>query len=41
MSYDRCATLADQVSWLKQVGFRQAGVFFQWGRFAVYEGKKG
>jgi len=41
MSYDRCATLADQVSWLKQVGFQQTGVFFQWGRFAVYEGKKG
>jgi len=41
MRYDRCATLSDQISWLGEAGFQKTGVFFQWGRFAVYEGKKG
>lgn len=41
MSYDRSATLAEQLTWLKETGFRQAGAFFQWGRFAVFAGWKG
>jgi len=41
MSYDRCATLSKQISWLREIGFEQAGVFFQWGRFAVFAGWKG
>jgi len=38
MSYDKSATLSEQVTWLKEIGFQQAGTFFQWGRFAVYAG---
>lgn len=41
MKYDRCTTLADQILWLREIGFQQAGAFFQWGRFAVYAGWKG
>jgi tRNA (cmo5U34)-methyltransferase len=40
MSYDKCATLPDQISWLKKIGFQNVGGFFQWFRFAVYAGWK-
>ena len=41
MGYDQCATLAEQVSWLKEIGFQDAGAFFEWSRFAVFAGWKG
>jgi tRNA (cmo5U34)-methyltransferase len=40
MSYDKSATLSEQVTWLKEIGFQQIGTFFQWGRFAVFAGWK-
>lgn len=40
MAYDKCATLADQISWLKEIGFQNTGAFFQAFRFAVYAGWK-
>ncbi|CAG1010623.1 putative AdoMet-dependent methyltransferase [Anaerolineales bacterium] len=40
MSYDKSATLLEQVTWLKEIGFEKAGTFFQWGRFAVFAGWK-
>ncbi len=40
MSYDKSATLAEQVTWLREIGFTQTGTFFQWGRFAVFAGWK-
>ena len=40
MSYDRCATLSDQISWLKEIGFENADSFFHSFRFAVYAGWK-
>lgn len=40
MRYDQSATLAVQVAWLEKIGFRNAGVYFQWGRFAVFAGWK-
>lgn len=36
MKQDRCATLDDQLAWLREAGFARTGVFFQWFRFAVY-----
>jgi tRNA (cmo5U34)-methyltransferase len=41
MAYDRCATLSDQVSLLKQIGFQNADSFFHSFRFAVYAGWEG
>jgi tRNA (cmo5U34)-methyltransferase len=41
MAYDRCATLSDQVSWLKQIGFQNADSFFHSFHIAVYAGWKG
>jgi tRNA (cmo5U34)-methyltransferase len=41
MSYDKSATLSEQVAWLREIGFVQAGTFFQWGRFTVFAGWKG
>ena len=41
MGYDKSATLSDQLTWLREMGFQQAGTFFQWGRFAVFAGWKG
>jgi len=38
MTYDRCATLADQISWLREIGFQNADSFFHSFRFAVYAG---
>lgn len=40
MKIDRCATLAEQVDWLREAGFARAGAYFQWFRFAVYAGWK-
>jgi tRNA (cmo5U34)-methyltransferase len=40
MSYDRCATLSDQISWLKETGFQNVDSFFHSFRFAVYAGWK-
>jgi tRNA (cmo5U34)-methyltransferase len=40
MGYDKSATLTEQVMWLKEIGFAQAGTYFQWGRFAVFAGWK-
>jgi tRNA (cmo5U34)-methyltransferase len=40
MSYDKCATLSDQISWLKEIGFQHADSFFHSFRFAVYAGWK-
>jgi tRNA (cmo5U34)-methyltransferase len=40
MSYDKCATLADQISWLREIGFEHADSFFHSFRFAVYAGWK-
>jgi tRNA (cmo5U34)-methyltransferase len=40
MSYDRCATLPEQISWLKEIGFQNADSFFHSFRFAVYAGWK-
>ncbi len=40
MVYDQCATLAEQVLWLEEIGFERAGGFFQWSRFAVFAGWK-
>jgi tRNA (cmo5U34)-methyltransferase len=41
MTFDKCATLTDQISWLKETGFQNADSFFQHFRFAVYAGWKG
>lgn len=40
MSYDRCTSLSEQVSWLKEIGFQNAASFFHSFRFAVYAGWK-
>lgn len=40
MKIDRCATLEKQISWLREVGFKNSGTFFQHFRFAVYAGLK-
>jgi len=41
MTYDRSATLAEQISWLREIGFQNADSFFQSFRFAVFAGWKG
>ena len=40
MKLDKCAMLSDQVSWLREIGFKNTGTFFQHFRFAVYAGWK-
>jgi tRNA (cmo5U34)-methyltransferase len=40
MSYDKCSTLRDQISWLQEIGFQNADSFFHSFRFAVYAGWK-
>jgi tRNA (cmo5U34)-methyltransferase len=40
MTYDKCATLSDQILWLKEIGFQNAASFFHSFRFAVYAGWK-
>jgi len=36
MKQDRCATLDQQLGWLREAGFARTGAFFQWFHFAVY-----
>jgi tRNA (cmo5U34)-methyltransferase len=36
MSYDQCATVADQLRWLEDFGFEDAECFFRSFRFAVF-----
>jgi tRNA (cmo5U34)-methyltransferase len=38
MSHDRCATVEDQVAWLRAAGFDAVDVDFKRFRFAVYHG---
>lgn len=40
MTFDRCATAADQISWLRGCGFQRVDLFFQHFRFAVFAGWK-
>ncbi len=40
MQHDKCATLSDQITWLKEIGFENAASFFHSFRFAVYAGWK-
>jgi tRNA (cmo5U34)-methyltransferase len=40
MTYDKCAALSDQISWLSEIGFQNADSFFHSFRFAVYAGWK-
>jgi tRNA (cmo5U34)-methyltransferase len=40
MSYDRCATVADQIAWLEQAGYEDSDCFFRSFRFAVFGGWK-
>ena len=40
MKYDKCSTLREQVAWLQEIGFQNAGSFFHSFRFAVYAGWK-
>ena len=35
MSHDRCATVDDQLAWLRDAGFADAGCLWRDGRFAV------
>jgi tRNA (cmo5U34)-methyltransferase len=41
MRIDRCVPVADQLSWLTQVGFADVDCFFRWFRFAVFAGWNG
>ena len=36
MSYDQCATVADQMAWLDDIGFEDAECFFRSFRFTVF-----
>lgn len=38
MSYDRCATIADQLAWLGHAGYEDVECFFRSFRFAVFGG---
>ena len=38
MAHDRCATLADQLGWLREAGFADVDCAFKAWRFAVYSG---
>ena len=38
MSYDRCAALSDQITWLKQLGYEDVECFYRSFRFAVFGG---
>jgi tRNA (cmo5U34)-methyltransferase len=35
MAYDRCASVEDQLAWLRAAGFREADCLFKDHRFAV------
>lgn len=38
MRHDQCATVADQIAWLSEVGFEDVDCFFRSFRFAVFGG---
>jgi hypothetical protein len=38
MAYDRCATLDNQLLWLREVGFERVDVAYKRYRFAVFAG---
>jgi tRNA (cmo5U34)-methyltransferase len=40
LSHDRCAPLAEQLSWLSQIGYAETDCFFRSFRFAVFAGWK-
>jgi tRNA (cmo5U34)-methyltransferase len=40
MAHDRCATLEDQLSWLRAAGFAEVDCAFKAWRFAVYSGRR-
>jgi len=40
MSYDKCATVSDQVAWLSEIGFEDAECLFRSFRFSVFAGWK-
>lgn len=40
MSHDRCATLGDQLEWLREAGFTEVDCAFKQWRFAVYFGTR-
>ena len=40
MAHDRCATLEDQLRWLRQAGFTEVDCAFKAWRFAVYAGRR-
>jgi tRNA (cmo5U34)-methyltransferase len=40
MRHDRCATLEDQLLWLRQAGFAEVDCAFKAWRFAVYSGRR-
>jgi tRNA (cmo5U34)-methyltransferase len=40
MKFDKCATVADQLAWLEQAGYRDVECFLRWFRFAVFGGWK-
>lgn len=40
MTHDRCATLEDQLAWLRAAGFAEVDCAFKQWRFAVYSGRR-
>jgi len=40
MSHDKCAPVADQISWLDQIGFKDTECFYRSFRFGVFGGWK-
>jgi tRNA (cmo5U34)-methyltransferase len=40
MRHDRCATLEDQLLWLREAGFAEVDCAFKAWRFAVYSGRR-
>ncbi len=41
MEFDRCATLEDQLQWMRAAGFEDVDCSFRSGRFAVLSGQTG
>ena len=41
MSHDRCATIDDQLAWLRDAGFGDVGCLWRDGRFAVLVARVG
>ena len=40
LKVDKTATLADQMAWLREAGFRDVDCWYKWYRMAVYSGRK-